>query len=50
MKNEMFVDALKEKGYTPYLCEMFGRMLEDLQARSSELSKLTGFNFIVNIE
>lgn len=47
--NKEFIDALVAKGYPLYLAEMFGKMLQDLQGRADELSKLTGMNFSINI-
>ena len=47
---DSFVEALKDKGYSPYLADMFGKMLQDLQGRADELSKLSGFKFSVQIE
>lgn len=47
--NKEFIEALVEKGYPQYLAEMLGKMLQDLQGRVVELSKLTGMNFSINI-
>lgn len=47
--NKEFIEALVSKGYPRYLAEMFDKMLSDLQGRASELSKLTGMSFTVEI-
>lgn len=48
--NPSFIDVMKDKGYTPYMCDMLDRMVQDLKSRADELSKLTGLNFKLNVE
>lgn len=48
--NSSFIDAMKNKGYTPYMCDMLDKLADDVKARVDELSKLTGLNFQLTVE
>lgn len=50
MNHEDFKKFLTDKGYTPYLVDMFDKMLSDLQTRSGELGLLTGLSISVEVK